>query len=57
MVHVLASMREVRYDVKCTVDNKTGLVIMATCECLPGVGGKCNDVCSVLLALIIFLQA
>ena len=48
---VLASMREVRYDVKSTIDNKTGLVIMATCECPAGAGGKCNHVSSLLFAL------
>ena len=52
---VLASMREIRYDVKCTIDNKTGLVIMATCECPAGAGGKCNHVSSLLFALTDFV--
>ena len=36
MVHVgtgILAMREVRHDVKCYIDNKTGLVIMASYEC------------------------
>ena len=48
---VLASMREVRYDVKCAIDNQTGLVVLASCECPAGAGGKCNHVSSVLFAL------
>ena len=52
---VLASMREVRYDVKCAIDNQTGLVVLASCECPAGAGGKCNHVSSVLFALLDFV--
>ena len=53
---VLASMREIRYDVKCALDNITGLVIFAACQCPAGAAGKCNHVAALLFALLDFVS-
>ena len=36
---VLASMRDVRYDVQCVIDGQTGLIRCAACKCPAGAGG------------------
>ena len=37
---VLASMRDVRYDVQCIIDGQTGLIRCAACKCPAGAGGS-----------------
>ena len=49
---VLASMREIRYDVKCVIDGQSGLVLLASCQCPAGAGGKCNHVAALLFAML-----
>ena len=46
---ILASMRKVRYNVTCSIDNKTVIVIVATRECPAYAGWKCNHVSSCYL--------
>lgn len=53
---VLASMRNTKYDVKVVLDNKTGLVVQASCKCPAGSGGKCNHVAALLFALVDYIQ-
>ena len=49
---VLASMRDVRYDVQCIIDGQTGLIRCAACKCPAGAGGKCNHIAALLFALL-----
>ena len=49
---VLASMRDIRYDVKCVIDGESSLVHHASCQCPAGAGGKCNHVAAVLFAML-----
>jgi len=45
---VLSSMKKDQYKVKIVLDNKSGLVIKGTCECVAGKAGKCNHVAALL---------
>ena len=49
---VLASMKETRYSVSCALDDTTGLVIQATCQCVAGALGKCNHIAGLLFSLV-----
>ena len=49
---VLSSFKDKTYTVKIVLDNKTALVITASCGCPAGVGGKCNHAAALLFFLL-----
>jgi hypothetical protein len=51
---VLSSMKECKYKSSLVLDNESGLVLTAKCDCVAGKGGKCNHIAALLFYCLDF---
>jgi len=51
---VLSSMKQNKYKASVVLDKSSGLVLSAKCDCVAGMGGKCNHVAAILFFCLDF---